>query len=188
MIGRHALLRCLGFLALLALLRVGSVLGPREASATASGCSFATSTSAPLWEDQEPDCQGRGSGCYECSYHNTGDNGYTICSEEPDGSGPANGKPLCDSVAEIPPDWPPPSADITDPDPGQPPPDAPAPDTGDDGNPGDGGPGGGPCDGAFGDDCADGIVIREMSQQVPPVTLPLVPNPSMSVAAPPTHR
>jgi len=142
------------------------VLGPREASATARGCSLYSMHSAPNWEDAEPDCGISGDGCYNCSYHNTGQNGYTICAENPDGTGPFNGKPLCDSVAEIPPDWPAPDPDITDPTPGDPPPDAPPPDSppGDDtGDPG--GPGSGTCDGSPSHDCSDSIVIREVPLQ-----------------------
>jgi len=138
----------------------------------------------PQWETSEPDCDGRGSGCYECSYHNSGDNGYTICSEFPDGTGPFNGKPLCDPVAAIPDDWPPPDPNIFDPDPGEAPPGVPPPDTGGYDGGGFGGGDGG-CETSPSHDCSDGIVIREMSELVPLASL--LPRPiteSQQVRAP----
>jgi len=146
-------------------------LPPREAHATASGCRLWSANDGPGWEGTEPDCAGSGSGCYLCAYHNTGDDGFTICSLNPDGSGPCGGKACCDAVIEIPPDWPAPDPDVTDPDPGAPPPNAPPPDSppGDDtGDPG--GPGDGICDGSPSHDCSDSIVIREMSELMPQVT------------------
>lgn len=144
--------------ALLFLLQAGSARSLRQASATASSCSRVAGSS-PLWENAEPDCGGFGSGCYECAYHNTGDEGYTICAENPNGSGA-----LCDSVADLPDDWPDPDPGDTDPDPGQPPPDSPPPDAPPpdappppDNPPGDGGGAGG--GGCAPPDCheADGI-------------------------------
>jgi hypothetical protein len=77
-----------------------------------------------------------GGGCYLCSYNNDGHDGYTICSENPDGGGVS----YCSDVTQIPDDWPPPDPGETDPDPGDPPPDAPPPDS--PGTGGDGGTGG----------------------------------------------
>lgn len=135
-------LHLVGLALTLLTLRAAGVLGPAAARATASGCSFRGATWAPFQEGDVPDCSANGSGCYECTYHNTGDSGYTICSETPDGGGPFNGGPLCESVEEIPDNFPEPDPDAPpDPDPGQPPPDAPPPDSPPDG----GGPG---------DDCA----------------------------------
>jgi hypothetical protein len=123
----------------LVLLAQGQVM-PRSAFATASGCSLGSLHIGPGFQGAVPDCSGPGSGCYLCGYNNTGQDGYTICSENPDGS-----VALCAHVAEYPDDWPTISPDDPpDPDPGEPPPDAPPPDSPGDGDgDGDGGGGGG---------------------------------------------
>lgn len=122
---RHAGL-CLVALAV----RIVGAGEPAPANATASGCSLYSLRSAPLWEGSLPDCTADGSGCYQCTYANDGQDGFTICSENPDGTGPAGGKPLCDTVAQIPDGFPAPDPDAPpDPDPGTLPPDAPPPDS-----------------------------------------------------------
>lgn len=134
-----------GVLALTLTFRLG-LSSPPEAGATASGCGLWGNNRTPGWEGDDPDCGGAGGGCYLCSYHNTGQDGFTICSELPDGTGPCNGKACCEVVAQIPPDWPPPDPnDPPDPDPGAPPPDAPPPDSPGDGGGDGGGGGGGDC-------------------------------------------
>ena len=92
-------------LLVVAVIEPGGLLVSRCASATGSGCSR-FNDGAPIEEQQGlPTCDAIGSGCYECAYHHTGDSGYLICSENPDGTGPLNGQPLCSNVAQIPPGW-----------------------------------------------------------------------------------
>ncbi len=127
------------FLALLLL--VQAQVRSRPALASASGCVLGSLRWGPGYQGSEPDCSGGNGGCYLCSYSNTGQDGYTICSELPDGSGSS----YCSDVSQIPDDWPPPNPDEPDPDPGAPPPDAPPPDSPGTGGDGGGGGGGGDC-------------------------------------------
>lgn len=146
---------------------------------TASGCSR-VSNGAPQQESLSfpADCSGKGTGCYECAYDNRGSSTYTICAETPNGS-----IALCDDVSQLPADWPDPDPGEIDPNPGEPPPNAPPPDSGD-GSPGDGGPGSGGCVASPSHDCSDGIVIRQMSELVPPLTLLLGASHGLSTVSP----
>jgi hypothetical protein len=134
-IARHpvALVACLAFC-------LGRGFTSRVLHATASGCTR-FDNSAPRQESltTPAECVAQGGGCYQCGYTNTGEEGYTLCAENPDGSGA-----LCGVFDQLPDDWPQP--DTPDPDPGEPPPDAPPPDSpGDGGGDGGGGGGGGEC-------------------------------------------
>ncbi len=55
---------------------------PRAGAADSSGCSFVPGA-LPADDAQ---CEEGGDGCYLCEYHNTGQPGYTECSENPNGS------------------------------------------------------------------------------------------------------
>jgi len=68
---------------LIAALVAGAWLtAPRIGLADASGCSFVPGA-LPADDAQ---CEEGGDGCYLCEYHNTGQPGYTECSENPNGS------------------------------------------------------------------------------------------------------
>jgi hypothetical protein len=148
--------------ACLVALLLGPGLAPRVLHATASGCTR-FSGYAPQQEslNEPPECSQKGDGCYQCGYTNSGTPGYTLCAENPDGSGA-----LCGSFDQLPDNWPEP--DEPDPTPGQPPPDAPPPDTPDPGDGGGGGGGGGTCDADH--PCADGVVLLVVQEHAGQVT------------------
>lgn len=149
-----------GLAPLFAVLLMGAALAPRQLHADASGCSR-VSNGRPHQESLNlpPDCDLPGSGCYQCAYDNANQSGYTLCAENPSGSGA-----LCGDFSAIPPDWPEPDPGIEDPNPGELPPDAPPPDA----PPGAGGGSGG-CDSSIFHDCFDGIVTPAMSPLAPPI-------------------